>query len=88
MRDENVKHFNLGANRRQAVVYSQPVHFRDSEGHWQEIDNTLESAITAQGRRVLRNRAGRMRVEFPQQADGGSMASITENGRTFAWRFE
>ena len=88
LRDENVKHFNLGANRRQAVVYSQPVHFRDSEGHWQEIDNTLESAITAQGRRVLRNRAGRMRVEFPQQADGGSMASITENGRTFAWRFE
>ena len=88
LRDENVKHFNLGANRRQAVVYSQPVHFRDSEGHWQEIDNTLESAITAQGRRVLRNRAGRMRVEFPQQADGGSMASITENGSTFAWRFE
>ena len=88
LRDENVKHFNLGANRHQAVVYSQPVHFRDSEGHWQEIDNTLESAITAQGRRVLRNRAGRMRVEFPQQADGGSMASITENGSTFAWRFE
>ena len=88
LRDENVKHFNLGANRHQAVVYAEPVHFRNSEGAWQEIDNTLEEAVTAQGRRVLRNRASRLQVEFPQRMDGGSMASITENGRTFAWRFE
>ena len=89
LRDENVKHFNLGANRHQAVVYSEPVHFRNSESDaWQEIDNTLEETVTAQGRQVLRNRANRMRVEFPQQMDGGNMASITENGRTFAWRFE
>ena len=88
LRDENVKHFNLGANRHQAVVYSEPVHFRNSEGAWQEIDNTLEEAVTVQGRQVLRNRASRMQVEFPQQMDGGNMASITENGRTFAWRFE
>ena len=89
LRDENVKHFNLGANRHQAVVYSEPVHFRNSESDaWQEIDNTLEETVTAQGRQVLRNRANRMHVEFPQQMDGGNMASITENGRTFAWRFE
>ncbi len=89
LRDENVKHFNLGANRHQAVVYSEPVHFRNSESDaWQEIDNTLEETVTAQGRQVLRNRANRMQVEFPQQMDGGNMASITENGRTFAWRFE
>ena len=67
LRDENVKHFNLGANRHQAVVYSEPVHFRNSESDaWQEIDNTLEETVTAQGRQVLRNRANRMQVEFPQ----------------------
>ena len=50
LRDENVKHFNLGANRHQAVVYSEPVHFRNSESDaWQEIDNTLEETVTAQG---------------------------------------
>lgn len=55
LRDENVKHFNLGANRHQAVVYSEPVHFRNSESDaWQEIDNTLEETVTAQGRQVLR----------------------------------
>ena len=88
-REENVKYFDMGMNRRQAVVYSEPVHFRNADGEaWQEIDNTLEEAVTAQGRQVLRNRANRMRVEFPIQMDGGDMASVTENGRTFAWRLE
>ena len=88
-REENVKHFDLGANRYQAVVYSEPVHFRESEdGDWQEIDNTLEEAVNAQGRAVLRNRANRMHVEFPQRMDGGSMATITDGGKTFSWRFE
>lgn len=65
-REANIKHFDLGANRYQAVVYSEPVHFRESEdGDWQEIDNTLEETVNAQGRPVLKNRANRMRVEFP-----------------------
>ena len=73
----------------QAVVYSEPVHFRESEnGDWQEIDNTLEEAVNAQGRAVLRNRANRMHVEFPQRMDGGSMATITDGGKVFSWRFE
>ncbi len=88
-REENVKHFDLGANRYQAVVYSEPVHFRNSDtDEWQEIDNTLEETVNAQGRPVLKNRANRMHVEFPQQMDGGSMAAITDSGTTFSWRFE
>ena len=88
-RTENTKHFNLGANRYQAVVFSEPVHFRASEKEeWKEIDNTLEEAVNAQGRNVLRNRANRVRMEFPKQMDGGSMASVSANGKTFAWRFE
>ena len=88
-REEMVKHFDMGANRYQAVVYSEPVHYRESEEEtWQEIDNTLEEAVNEQGRRVLRNRANRMHVEFPQEMDGGSMAEITDGCRKFAWRFE
>lgn len=88
-RGEMVKHFNMGANRYQAVVYSEPVHFRESEEEaWQEIDNTLEETVNEQGRPVLRNRANRMHVEFPQEMDGGNMAAITDGGKTFTWRFE
>ena len=88
-RGEMVKHFNMGANRYQAVVYSEPVHFRESEEEvWQEIDNTLEETVNEQGRHVLRNRANRIHVEFPQEMDGGNMAAITDGGKTFTWRFE
>lgn len=88
-REEFVKHFDLGANRHQAVIYPTAVHYRESdEDDWKEIDNTLEEAVTAHGRRVLRNHAGRVKMEFPQEMDNGDMASITCNGRTFAWRFE
>ena len=76
-RDECVKHFNLGGNRRQAITYPQPVHYRNSEGAWEEIDNTLEEEITPRGRRILRNKSNRVKMEFPQEADGGSMASIS-----------
>ena len=88
-RDECIKHFDLGGNRHQAIVYPEPVHFRHSASEpWQEIDNTLEAAIDRHGRSVLRNRANDVCIEFPQQTDSDNVASITENGRTFAWRFE
>lgn len=37
-REENVKHFDMGDGTFQAVVYSHPVHERDSCGVWQDID--------------------------------------------------
>lgn len=88
-REEFVKHFDLGANRHQAVVYPTAVHYRESDqDDWKEIDNTLEETVTARGRHVLRNHAGRVQMEFPQEMDNGNMASIGCDGRTFAWRFE
>ena len=88
-RKEYMKCFDLGANRYQAVLYSEPVHYYDEANNaWQEINNTLEEKVSATGRKVVCNRANRMRVEFPQQTDAGDMVSITENGRTFGWRFE
>mgnify|MGYP004561900183 CR=1 FL=1 len=47
LREEHIKVFNLGGNRHQAVIYPEPVHFRDPKtGKWQDIDNTLEETIT------------------------------------------
>ena len=37
-REENVKHFDMGDGTYQAVVYSHPVHEKDSQGVWQDID--------------------------------------------------
>ena len=88
-REQNIKHFHLGANRYQAVVYPDPVHFKEEgSDEWQEIDNTLEESTDARGRQILKNRAGGLRAEFPRTTDNASMACVTDGGRTFSWRFE
>ena len=42
LRGERVKHFRMGDGSYVAVQYDVPVHHRDADGQWQDIDNTLE----------------------------------------------
>ena len=65
LRGRNEKHFNLGANRYQAITYPSPVHFRDDDDKWVDIDNTFVEITNASGRRVLRNRANDVHIEIP-----------------------
>lgn len=53
-RELNVKHFNLGEGRHQAVLYDAPVHYRNENGDMVEIDNNLFED-TVNGRKVYRN---------------------------------
>lgn len=89
LREENVKHFDMGGNRKQAIVYAAPVHYREpGSKEWKEIDNTLEEVTNAHGRRVMRNRSNRVKMEFPIEADDGNMASITDGEHTFGWSLD
>ena len=45
LREESVKHFKLEDGSYVAAQYNYPVHYADEDGKWQDIDNTLESAI-------------------------------------------
>lgn len=42
LREESVKHFLLDGGTQVAVQYGAPVHYLNSDGSWEEIDNTLE----------------------------------------------
>ena len=41
LREENVKHFRLEDGSYQAIIYLNPVHRKNAEGDWADIDNTL-----------------------------------------------
>lgn len=41
LREENVKTFRLSDGSFVAAQYNSPIHRLDSEGKWQDIDNTL-----------------------------------------------
>ena len=46
LREANVKHFRLDNGAYVAVAYDSPVHYQDSQGQWQEYDNTLTAVGT------------------------------------------
>ena len=61
LRGEYEKHFSLSDGTYSAVVYPYPVHY-DSNGTWQEIDNTLRFGSGRAGSRACgasASRAGR-----------------------------
>ncbi|MBS1402257.1 MAG: hypothetical protein HPZ79_04635 [Oscillospiraceae bacterium] len=41
LREEAVKHFRMSDGSFLAVQYDGPVHYQDTDGEWQDIDNTL-----------------------------------------------
>ena len=60
-REESVKHFQMPDGSYTAVVYTKPVHRRDSDGVWQDIDNRMSEStfknkqayVTSDGRTVF-----------------------------------
>ena len=43
LREESVKHFKLSDGSYIAAQYNSPVHYLDSDGTWQDIDNSLHA---------------------------------------------
>ena len=48
LREENIKHFRLSDGTFVAVDYGMAVHYEDSEGSWQDIDNTISQDAATQ----------------------------------------
>ena len=88
-REENIKHFRLSPGRYQAVVYAEPVHYKEEgSDEWKDIDNNLDDATNESGQAVLRNRANKLRVELSKSADSGRLARIEEGGRVLEWSLD
>lgn len=76
-REENVKHFLLSDGTVKAVAYSEPIHFKDADGNWQEIDNTL----TLAGDSAALYETADQRVSFAKSvALNGKIFTLGENG--------
>lgn len=73
LRDENVKHFQLSDGTYQAVVYGEPVHRLNSDGEWEEIDNSLAEANGA----II---TGDSRVKFAKKITGNESIYTLHNG--------
>jgi hypothetical protein len=60
------KHFYLGNGRYQARISAAPIHYRDAEGTWQEIDTTLRP----QAKGVYAAETNELRAYLPARSGG------------------
>jgi hypothetical protein len=83
------KHVYLGNGHYQAQIGSAPIHYRDTQGKWQEIDTTLRPqnkggyAVEANGLKTYLplNSGGVVGVAgrvYPQEAEGGALLGVTD----------
>lgn len=82
LREENVKHFRLADGKYQAVAYGQPVHRKNADGVWVDIDNSLSIV----GEEIATNNA---RVKFAKKITGtGNIFTLHEENHkvTFGLR--
>lgn len=88
LREENVKHFALPDGTYTAITYANPVHRKDENGIWQDIDNTLSMKAVKNKERYA---TSDMRVSFSKAfSEGEALFALTENGYTiqmapFSW---
>ncbi len=79
LREENVKHFKNPDGSYTALVYTSPVHRKDSAGNWQDIDNRMDgdtvgdkqAYVTSDGRTVFSKKLS---------SDDSSIYTLSENG--------
>lgn len=72
-REETVKHFRLEDGSYTAVQYDVPVHYKDEEGKWQDIDNRLESSGSEYS-------TGNARIKFAKKITGNETLFTLHDG--------
>lgn len=73
LREENVKHFALEDGTYAAVMYGLPVHSKDDDGRWQDIDNRLSDS----GSEFTTNDA---RIKFAKKITGNEVLFTLHDG--------
>lgn len=82
-RTETEKHFRMSDGTYVAAMYDMPVHYRDEEGEYREIDNTLEEAGEEYG-----TKAGPQEVKLSKKASSKKLVTVKRDGYTISWGFE
>jgi len=72
LREENVKHFQNADGTVVAAIYPNAVHYKDDDGTWQDIDNTLTGGL-------VNYSDARERVKFVKKTSGnGKLFTLHE----------
>lgn len=84
-RSENTKHFRHADGSFTAAVYSEPVHYLNSSGEWQDIDNSLalnSKKKSIAGKSMYTPAASAFDIQVPQDFSNNQKLLIGKDGYT------
>lgn len=79
LRDENTKHFENPDGSYTAIMYNNAVHRKDSNGNWQDIDNTM-SETEIKNKQAYITSDGRITFAKKIKQDENEIYTLSENG--------
>lgn len=85
-REENVKQFYMSDGSYTAIMYSEPVHYQDTDGQFQNIDNTLELKTVSKSQKYYSNKANALHVQLP--AISTDLVKATVKDHTLSWSLQ
>jgi hypothetical protein len=87
LRDTTSKTYELADGSREWVGYAEAVHYKDSSGLFQEIDNSIvsEDKQVDEADYAYRNAANCYTARFGPKADGGHLVNIESRGKSIAF---
>jgi len=84
-RDISAKHFFLSDGTYIMEQYSEPIHYKDADGEFKEIDNSLISSKSETENEVYKNAANSFNVEFAKDTDiNKNLYKVSKDGYEMA----
>lgn len=84
LRGEFEKHFVRADGSNVAVSYGEPVHVRQPDGKWVDIDNSL----SVQENRIQNTGFSAYQVSFASERDDTKMVQLNDEGYELSWSME
>ncbi len=81
-RTEYEKHFLLSNGQYTVAAYGTPVHYKDENGNWQDIDNSLRTDGD-----TITNGDSNLQTEFTRYLSADGTVKLTANDHTITWGY-
>lgn len=89
LRNETAKYYRHKDGSYTAASYSTPIHYKDNNGNWRDIDNTLvlsEQKVNMSEPSKYTTKSSCAKVSFPQDLNSGQKISVEKNGYVFSMK--
>ena len=84
-REENVKHFMLNNGTFMAVTYNEPVHIKNNNGFYEDIDNSLTEDENGG---EIKQKHSLNKIKLAKNTNSAKLVKMQMNGYNLSWNFE